>query len=423
MSTLSPHAPDWLDDEPPDPQELTTDTHGLARQAGTLGEDSRTYITQITRTAEQSLYYFAKVFMGGNILQPQPHKIFCDYIQKVPPRRKLLLAPRNHLKTTLSIALIPHTLIQPDGHNVYFPSGMGSLSHTTGSSTRILLGSKGADLSATKLQALKTHCETSQYLYAFWPDIFWQDPQKESPIWNNERLVFKRREHFFKEASLEIIGVGGTIVGKHFNVHIHDDLVDDKDRYSATTMDTAYNWMISSRSLFDGAQTALEIILGTHWSNNDIYTRIERDALDVDILKFSALYDGRTGEPFSDITTDQSIETLPPYILPLWPEGFSREVLELTRKDMALSGKLDIFILNYFNNPLHAGVVDFSLSDFRFYTLDNDQVRFDPDPRDALLQSQYGPSSRHEASLRGQRLTSDLMRKNLSLREMYFKYG
>lgn len=402
-------------------QEIIIDSHAPdhPRQAGTLGEEHHGLIQSIRTTAQSSLYYFAKTFMGGNIMRPRPHKEYCDYIQEIPPRRKLLLAPRGTLKTTISHSLIPHLLIQPDGHNAYFPLGMGSLSHTTGSSTRILLGSKGADLSSQKLQALKAHCETSPYLYAFWPEVFWQDPLKEAPTWNNERLIFKRREHFFKEATLEIIGVGGTVTGMHFNVHIHDDLIDERDRYSLTTMDRAYNWMIASRSLFDGQETALEVILGTHWANNDIYTRIEQDALDVTIRKYSSLYDQRTGEPFSDLPKDTAITDLPSHIAPLWPEFYSRSVLESLRKDMARAGKLDIFILNYFNNPLHAGVVDFNLSEFRYYLVEDDTVIFDPDPRDALLEQHYGSRSVQQ-TLRGQRMTPSLMKREPSLRDMYF---
>ena len=420
MAPLTPTQPLFTEVLPP-PGEFVMDTHGEARQAGTLGEEPRAYVNYVRQCAQRSLYYFNKVFMGGTILRPVPHKLFCDFLQVIPPRRKALLAPRDHLKTTLSMGIIPHALIQPDGDNCYFPEGMGSLSHTEGRSTRILLGSKSVDLSEQKLGFIKNWCETHPLLHGFWPHCFWRDPEKESPVWNTQELLFPRKD-IFKEHTLEITGVGGTITGKRYNIFIHDDLVDEKDRYSPTTMERCYNWLIASRALFDRQEVSLELILGTHWANNDVYVRIRRDRLNVAIRKYSALYDTTTGAPYSDLPDNTPITALPSHIQPLWPERYSRAALEQLRTDMVASGRKDIFILNYLNNPLHAGVVDFDLSQFRFYETTDGNVQFDADPRDEALERAYLLPHPGD-SFRGQRFTPTTQRKLLSGREMYFKFG
>lgn len=404
------------------PAEIVLSKNGLPHQAGTLGE-STAYISLIRQLAEQSLYYFSKVFMGGNILRPQPHGQFCAIIQTTPPRRKLLLAPRDHLKTTISKSLCLHVLIQPNNANIYFPAGMGLLSHTTGTSTRVLLASKASNLSTEKLIFIKTWCEThARFLHAMWPEVFWEHPAKQAAAWNNESLLFPRRD-IFDQNTIEVTGVGGTITGQRFNILLHDDLIDEKDRYSPTTMERAYNWFISTRSLMDKQETSLELVLGTHWANNDLYTRLIRDGLDLQVYKFSALYDAQTGQPFMDVPKDQPIDTLPPHILPLWPERYSRASLESLRRNALRAGKQDIFILNYFNNPLASGIVDFDISQFRFFTLEGDCAEFDPDPRDAYLQNDYGMGE--SQTWKGQRLTDQTLSKYPDLRAMHFKttYG
>lgn len=408
------------------PELLVTGPNLHVRQTGTLGEGPQHFVAQAKSLAERNLYAFSMIYMGGNILKPRPHGLFCNFLQAIPPRRKLLLAPRNHLKTTISKALVLHLIIQPDGQNCYFPSTMGSLTHTDGRSTRVLLASKGADLSAQKLGSIKTWCETSQLLKATWPEVFWQDPERQAPRWNQESLQFQRRE-IFDQATVEIVGVGGVITGQHFNVHIHDDLVDEKDRFSPTTMERAYNWFHSSRSLFDGVETGLELILGTHWANNDVYVRILEHQLDVEPMRFSAVLDTRTGQPFSQVDDKTSLLDLPPYIESLWPEGPSTSLhgLEQTRKDMIAAGKGDLFALNYLNDPLHSSIVDFNIADIRYYSIEGDTISFEEDERDAILRESYLNPDRQQRNqqLTGHKMTADLLRENPYLYDMMFTRG
>ncbi len=370
-------------------KEFVVEGPGKVRQAGTVDPGSAASL--VRKRAERELFYFATVFMGGNILCAQPHGLFCDFIQQVPKRRKLLLAPRNHLKTTLTKALVLHAIVQPDGNNVYFPSGMGSLSHTDGRSTRILLASKAAKLSLQKLSSIRTWCEANPAFAGFWPEHFWSDPRRESAKWNNERLQFPRKE-IFDQATVEIVGVGGVVVGQHFNMHIHDDLIDEHDRYSPTTMDGAYNWLVNSRSLFDGQETAVEMTIGTHWANNDMYVRMEESELEVEVMRYSALVKANTVLPF---TITHALKDTPIIELsahgaePLWPEAFSMEALEMVRRDYQSEGKGDLFPLNYLNDPLSANVVDFNLADFRYFAVEGSNLTYAEDVRDEVLRSSF----------------------------------
>lgn len=341
------------------------------RQAGTLGEGPQHAIALVKETAERSLYYFNLVFMGGyTLMKRQPHQWYCDFLQAVPPLRKLLLAPRGTLKTTITGGLTLHFFIQPDGANVYFPHGkLGYLNHSEGRSTRLLLGSKGAELSQEKLILLRTHIENSALLRAFWPHCFWQDPRRQATAWNNERLFLPRMEAF-KEGSIETTGVGGTITGAHFNVGLYDDLVAEEDRFSVTNQERAYNWVHAARFLLDDRDRAHEIYLGTHWSNNDIYVRMKRDDPTLEHRTFSA------------IQPDGS---------PLWPEVFPLEVIQAIEADLVKAGKGDLFALNYLNDPHHQSITSFNMGQVRYFRIEGDQLIIDDDDRDVALVADFIP--------------------------------
>lgn len=383
-------------------QEITLTKRGRPRQAGTIDPDSDKFIKETRLAAERNLFFFNQVFMGGNIMQPTPHGEFCSFLQDPMHKRKGLLAPRNHLKTTISKSLPLHLLIQPNHANIYFPDRMGSLSHTEGRSTRILFASKAVGLSQEKLLWIRTWTEQNRYLRAFWPHCFWEDPRRQSTTWNNDALLFPRRD-FFDQATIMTVGVGGVVTGKHFNAHIHDDLIDEQDRYSAATMDRAYNWFLSSRSLFDGIDTAQEFILGTHWANNDIYVRMKDHGLGIFWRTYSA-----------EIIDSHGIKRA------LWPEHISLEVLERHKLDLEAAGKGDLYALNYLNDPTHSSIVDFDISDIRTFHFEGSNLIYDDDDRDAALHHAYAAheSNTHD-QWRGSRLNNETLSHFPNLRDMY----
>ena len=342
------------------------------RQAGTLGESHGpdSLVSLVREESERSLYYFNLVFMGGHTLMaPHVQGEYCKFLQSPDATRKLLLAPRGTLKTTITKGLCLHVIIQPQGKNIYFPRGrIGYLSHNQGTSTRILLASQGAKLSQSKLIELRTQVENSTLLRSFWPHCFWQDPARQATAWNNERLFFPRKD-IFKEATIETTGVDAKITGSHYNMGIYDDLIGEEDRFSVTVMERVYNWMAAVPALFDDREHgALEVFLGTHWYNNDIYVRMKRD---------DARLAART---YSAIKSDGS---------PLWPEVYPLATLKLIEDDLIKRGKGDLYALNYLNDPHHASIVAFNSGLLRYFRITDNYVIIDDDPRDIALENDF----------------------------------
>jgi hypothetical protein len=362
----------------------------------------------VKSTAEHSLYFFNLVFMNGHTLMaPHVQGEYCAFLQShTGATRKLLLAPRGTLKTTITKGLCLHAIIQPLGNNLYFPGGrIGYLNHDEGTSTRILLGSQGAKLSQSKLIELRTHVETTPLLRAFWPQCFHHDPHRQATAWNNERLFFPRRDNF-KEATIETTGVDAKITGSHYNMGIYDDLIGEEDRYSVTVMERVYNWLAAVPALFDDRERgSLEILLGTHWSNNDIYVRLKRDDPRLNHRTYSAIKEDGTA---------------------LWPEVYPISVLNQIESDLIAKGKGDLYALNYLNDPHHASIVAFTAGMIRFFRIEGDTIIIEDDARDIALQHDFTSANQVMNFPRGQPLTPAFYDTNHSaltegLRGVWFK--
>lgn len=378
-----------------DARELVLDARtGQVRQAGT--ESAGKFVSDFKRQAEASLFVFAKGVMGYSLLSPTLHLPVCNWLQTVPPYRKLLLMPRDHLKTTICKAAVIHMLLQPDGANVWFPAGVGNLGHSDGRSTRILLGSKTADLSRSTLSEIMLVYETNAILRALWPDRVWDDPKRQAKYWNAERILLPRKE-IFKEASVETIGVGGTIAGYHFNVHYFDDLVDLESANSPTIMQTAIEWHSTSRALMDDPDRSLEIITGTRWAVGDIYDHVMANDDSVEVMRRAAIEDGQ----------------------PIFPERFSLDSLQRLQREMRT-----MFPLLYMNSAADPELVDFDMSMVRRFQVLNNTLLFEESPLDAMIEqrSTFTPAPEHKPdALRGQRLTKHSYDRLLG-RDEFFKH-
>ncbi len=267
-----------------------------------------------------------------------------------------MLWPRGHLKTTILKSIAMHMLIQPADANCYFPHGIGALPHSLGTSTRILLASKSAQLAQDTLGEIISVCEGNNLLRAFWPHAFWENPRQQARPWNAEHIVFPRKDNF-KEASIETVGVGGQITGYHFNVHIFDDLIDINDSNSPTTMQTAIAWWRASRALMDDPDKSLEYTVGTRWAVADLYDYIMKNDPSVEVSIRRVIEDGE----------------------PIFPERFSLKTVERLRTEFQ-----EQFPLLFMNSAADPSLTDFDMSQVRKFFITAGQVAFDEDEHDLV---------------------------------------
>src|SRR3954463_4152665 len=128
------------------------------------------------------------------------------------------------------------------------------------------------------LRQIKVELETNGILKSLFPDILWENPQKEAPKWSeDDGLVVKRKDNP-KEATVEAWGVvEGQPTSKHFLILNYDDLI-TLDHVRSPDMITKVldSW---EKSTFLGAEGGHKRYIGTRYHFNDTYgTMIKKGA-------------------------------------------------------------------------------------------------------------------------------------------------
>jgi hypothetical protein len=95
--------------------------------------------------------------------------------------------------------------------------------------TTIAIMSCTNDVAIPFLVQLQQEMENNEDLKDTYPDVFWKNPRRESPRWSRQDGLVVKRKGNPKEATIEAFGVvDGMRTGKHYRMHVYDDLVTEK---------------------------------------------------------------------------------------------------------------------------------------------------------------------------------------------------
>lgn len=361
-------------DDPIHPREIIVDAKtGQPRQAGATTPEGK-FIVDFRKTAEQSLYAFGKGVLGFTRLTTSLHLPTAEWLTKIPPFRKLLLLPRDHLKTSLCSRALPmHVVIQPKESNLYYPGREGC-------NLRILLAGEKAENAENQLGWIAARFESNKTMRALWPHRLWEHPRRDARKWNASAIMLPRSEDY-PEATIETIGVGGAVTGRHYDIMIKDDLTTLQAANSTVVMQTAIEWHEASRSLFDHPDHSLEFTIGTRWAVNDLYQHMIDNDPTVEWLKRAVIEDGKI----------------------IFPEMFSHKTIDEYKTRLGT-----LFPLLYMNEAADPSLVDFALADLREFRIIGDDIVFDEDERDLILaERQNAPKPDFSALLRGRPLSRE----------------
>ena len=358
------------------PRSFSTNSTPTVRQAGTTEVAAHSeLIDDFRKLAESQLYFFAKGVMGMTLLTEELHRPMCDDLQRCPPRRKLTLFPRDHLKTSVvGRSLGPHMLVQPKTNNLYFPGCQDKVCRHNrvltkaacsvpehrfaGCDSRILLGYETATNAESQLRWIEGQWENNELLRALWPHRVWESASKQSAAWNAKKMIIPR-DHDYPEPSIDTVGVDGAVTGRHYNAHVFDDLCTLEAANSAVVMESTIQWFIASRALLDDPTHSLEFIIGTRWAVWDLYQYILDNDPTVEVRIRSVVEDGK----------------------PIFPQVFTPEVIEQKRKQFG-----SLFPLLYMNSAVDAAITDFDLTCLRLFTpVEGKAIEFENHEYDEIL--------------------------------------
>lgn len=344
-------------------EEFVTQPNGQVRQAGATQAEGSSVLSFRDR-AEQNLFLFAFGVLDMWWLYPPLHQPICNWLQRIPPYRKLVVIPRGHGKSTIVCQALPiHMLVQPRERNLYFKG-------LAGTDTRILMCGEKIERSQDHVRVIEDHLMNCTLLRGLWPHIVWNNPRKEAKKWNDTEMIVPRGREW-PDPTLRAIGVGGAITGAHPNALIKDDITTEAAANSSLVMQTAIRWHENVRALLasQGA-SPLEFIAGTRWAVGDLIDYIEQN------------------DPTVEINAEwRQIVDAGRVIYPMNSRGDLTEFGKPNAVEQLMKQHGSMFWLLYMNNVSDSQLVDFSAADLREYELRGTNIILNEDDRDITLAS------------------------------------
>ncbi len=161
----------------------------------------------------------------------------------------------------------------------------------------------------------------------------------------------------------EAVGVGGAITGKGFKIGIVDDPIkNDEEAESQVIRDKVYDWYKTTFYTRQEGNAAI-IVIQTRWHDDDLAGRLVKDELE-SVANGEKDYDKWEVINFPAIATQD--EQFRKEGEPLWPEKFSLEQLNKTKKVL---GPYKWSAL-YQQNPVDAEAQEFKKPWFKYRKLE-----------------------------------------------------
>jgi hypothetical protein len=311
-----------------------------------------------------NLYYFARVVLRLDKLQTNPdlahnlHWNMCAAVMK-DGLKEVIEIPRDHYKSTIYSQAFPLWRALPfldsDAEaldKLGYPSiYIEWMRRCHNQDVRILLVSE-TQQNAVKLGTkLRTHYQNNSIFRSIFPEIIpdasctWKDDSL------HQRRTEKGRQH--GEGTFDLIGVGGALQSRHYDIAVEDDLVGKKALNSEAHMEATieYHQLLvgaMDAAVGNGGRDNDEIVVGNRWSYKDLNSHI------------------RNNETYFNFVTHSALGgccSLHTYGLPIFPEAFTVEKLARWRARLGTR----LFSCQFLNFPINPEQCKFDINKLRRY--------------------------------------------------------
>ena len=164
-------------------------------------------------------------------------------------RIKMILVPRACFKST------------------FFTVGRSIQAICQNRNERILIANATLANSQKFVGEIKEHLRRNDLLKKLYGEFYDRNLR-----WNEDEIDILGKGLGIKEATVTAVGVGGNLVSQHYSKIIADDLMNEENSSSRYQTDKVIDWWKRAFSLldYDGEM----FIIGTRWSNYDLYSYI-----------------------------------------------------------------------------------------------------------------------------------------------------
>lgn len=172
-----------------------------------------------------------------------------------PSRRQLLLLPRASFKSTYMEALVIMALLRDNNASV------------------LIMGNdedKAKDIS----NAVEQHITSNPKLIHYWHTDTWKSLARERGLtWTIEKKVIGVRSVTRQDASIIVSSLGALKPGKHVDLAILDDLINERTIASDVDSANVDKTVDLIEHMLD--EKSVEYIIGTRWGKLDLYESLE----------------------------------------------------------------------------------------------------------------------------------------------------
>lgn len=238
----------------------------------------------------RDLYFFCTAVLGYKDLTVDCHGPLTAFIDHDPAQFKLILYPRDHLKTSVvSIGSTMQRVIRNPEE-------------------RILLANESGTNAARFLRSIRQHAESNRMFQALYGEVIPVDTKKIR--WNDSELDFVRQGRY-PEPTIDSIGMTGSFTSRHYTHITVDDPISEEAVKSALVMQDVKTRLSAFLALLTEPEKDSIWLVGTRWSLDDVY-QFWMDSFGerLSVIKRSAMENDE----------------------PIWPERFSKETLALKRQ-------------------------------------------------------------------------------------------
>ena len=123
------------------------------------------------------------------------------------------------------------------------------------------------------LREHKQAFEGNALLLMWFPEIFWDNPKRQSPKWSEDEGLYLKRKSSAREGSIEAWGlIDSQPTGRHFSHLVYDDVVTRDSVQSDGMLAKVEETYRLSKNL--GSDRFTERILGTRYHFSDLYGKL-----------------------------------------------------------------------------------------------------------------------------------------------------
>lgn len=286
----------------------------------------------LANRGRQDLFFFNAAVLGHRDITAHCHGLLTAWLDLNPTNFKLILMPRDHLKTSV----------------VTIAGAMQKVVRDT--NKRILIANESGTNAGRFLGSIKQHAESNKVFRALYSEVIPKDPRK-SGMWNDSELKFNRTVNV-PEPTIDSIGMTGAFTSRHYTDIICDDPISEEAIKSEKIMADTISRMGSFVSLLVNAGTDSIWLVGTRWALFDCYSDWLRKLGTADeggkvaVFARGAIEDGQ----------------------PIWPERFPLDVLAMKRAAYDSEYKWSCLMMN---NPRNAELQDLNVEDLRTWEYAN----------------------------------------------------